>query len=416
MKRVFVLLFVFVFVFVGIFLSYSEARAEALSASLALGSTAVAGEAAAVLTVLAAAGIVAVTAVGAYVLYSYVKSKFSDSYVYNSSNNTIILKNVDFINDLRNNSVVVSKGDTLWAQEVTFYADKLGTGEVYELCTLPMLPTGSYWLVVEALVVGGDFTTISGITPCNLNACIYGNIDVGGYVWTRLQGVQLTLSMNVLADTTGYYVNGARVTNQLKITDYIGSKYYSSGYPTCTGYGATKLRVSVRTAADVTATAGRDYVLNQGKDIAGYIDKPIAVDVPSDGTLDLEKLKDMYYVPALRDTSISAPADATTDINPPADVPTDRIEPPSLDLPQIITQKFPFSLPWDLQYLLSIFVQPPEKPVFDFNFKLLGMNIPLHLDFSLDEDFMFIVRKLEFFAFVVLLLIKTPTLLKGGDN
>jgi hypothetical protein len=413
MKKVIAFVIVLCLVFVVVSCTYNEAKAEALSASLALGSTVVVGEAAAVLTVLAAAGIVAVTAVGAYVLYSYVKSKYADSYVYDSENNTITLKNADFINSLKNNNTVtVTQGNKLWMRDITFYADKLGTGAVYELCALPTLPTGVYRLFVEALVVGGDFTILSGVTPYNSNACISGMIDVGGYRWSKTDGVSISVQMNVLNDSAGYYINGNLVTNKLSIVDYIGSKYYSWGYPTCTGYGITKLKVSIEPAANVTATAGRDYALNSGKDIVGYIDKPIAVDVPQDGSIDLEKLKDLYYVPGLRDAAIDKPADTTIDLNPPTDVPTDRLQPPSLSIPEAITTRFPFSLPWDYYRLLQILDVEGEKYSYDFN--LLGYHMSLNFDNF--EKLILIFRKLLFLGFLFGMLNKTVVLLKGGDN
>ena len=53
-----------------------------------------------------------------------------------------------------------------------------------------------------------------------------------------------------------------------------------------------------------------------------------------------------------------------------------------------IKEKFPFSLPWDLKNLISMFDVTPSPPKFDFS--LLGQNISL--DFSYFEEWAMIVR------------------------
>jgi len=399
-------------VFVVVGGSFHEAKANA-GALVAMGSTAVAGEAAAVLSVLAAAGVIAVTAVGAYVLYSYVKSKYANSYLYDANSNSIVLKDVSFINDLKNSQVSIDSSNVIWQNDVSMYIERMGAGVTVELCTLPVLPTGAYYLYLYALVVGGDFTYWSGITPYNSNACIAGKIALGGYQYPYDQGARISVTFSAVNDVTGYYINGYKDARRLCIADFIASKMYSSGYPTLTGYGFNKIKVVITPRSDVTAVSGQDYVLQQGKDLVGYLDKPIALNPPADDTIDIEKLKDMYYVPALRDTAITSPT-TTTDItlSPPTGVPTDRVAPPSLSIPEVITTKFPFSLPWDYYRLLKLMGVEGER--FNISFKLF--NTPMELNFNKFEDLIFILRKILFLAFLFAMLSKTVVLLKGGDN
>lgn len=77
-----------------------------------------------------------------------------------------------------------------------------------------------------------------------------------------------------------------------------------------------------------------------------------------------------------------------------------------------ITNKFPFSLPWDFVYLVGLMNSEPVAPVF-----VLDLPDPLGrlvLDFSIFDDFMEFVREVEVWSFAVVLVLITPRLIGGA--
>ncbi|MOA24785.1 hypothetical protein D3C78_1454780 [compost metagenome] len=68
-------------------------------------------------------------------------------------------------------------------------------------------------------------------------------------------------------------------------------------------------------------------------------------------------------------TTVTTPADIPVPANPPIVTPASPWTPtlPNTDWPNrlkvAVTTRFPFSLPWDVAYLVNLFVAPPQVPV-----------------------------------------------------
>ncbi len=66
-----------------------------------------------------------------------------------------------------------------------------------------------------------------------------------------------------------------------------------------------------------------------------------------------------------------------------------------------LTTKFPFSAPWDIKYLYSLFLADPVAPHFTSNFQYGNLNLgKFDFDFSVLNDFMAFVRWFEFIGVV----------------
>lgn len=89
------------------------------------------------------------------------------------------------------------------------------------------------------------------------------------------------------------------------------------------------------------------------------------------------------------------------------------------------TQVFPFSLPWDLYRLLDAIDSPPIDPVIHLNMPSIQMNVlgkvitllpskDWKIDMTPAAPYFAIWRNIELFAFIVILIMRTRTLM-GGD-
>lgn len=98
-----------------------------------------------------------------------------------------------------------------------------------------------------------------------------------------------------------------------------------------------------------------------------------------------------YEVPAV-DAGAGTTTGTVTDVN--VDTSGDAANKSKLDLSPLVlalgalTNVFPFSIPWDVSRLFSVFNVTPETPKFpinvDTNINILGVSIPVKYDFTLD--------------------------------
>ncbi|CAB1247948.1 conserved membrane protein of unknown function [Ruminococcaceae bacterium BL-6] len=114
---------------------------------------------------------------------------------------------------------------------------------------------------------------------------------------------------------------------------------------------------------------------------------------------------------------ISTPADKAADdaANDGRDIVTPKPSTlPDLTIPQIITRKFPFSIPWDLYNAVHILVAPPAAPKWDigFHFDRLGIHETTTIDLSQFDTLATIIRWGIAFLFLISLIILTSHLIK----
>lgn len=73
---------------------------------------------------------------------------------------------------------------------------------------------------------------------------------------------------------------------------------------------------------------------------------------------------------------------------------------------------FPFSIPWDIGFLLGLFRQSPQTPVFDLAINCSYFNWSAHIDLSSWDALALVVRRGELLAFAMTLITFTPSALK----
>lgn len=140
-------------------------------------------------------------------------------------------------------------------------------------------------------------------------------------------------------------------------------------------------------------------------------------DLPIGGTVTLPNVNN----PSLEvGDSISIPNEGVVNppLDPPLDPPIDGVFPTfpsfgdSLDFSPLyltgVTEKFPFSLPWDIGRILDRFDVSPKAPVF----KVPIVSETIEIDFTVFEEWVFIFRFFILMAFVIGL-IYISTRLKG---
>lgn len=109
----------------------------------------------------------------------------------------------------------------------------------------------------------------------------------------------------------------------------------------------------------------------------------------------------------------------------PTDVPIENVPtniPPNYvnwrklkNIPVAFSEKFPFSLPFDLFYLVNLLDMEPERMQFHGSFTIAGMDIPLDVEISDRWDNLAkIVRFATFLIFAIGLIFATRNLLGGG--
>ncbi len=182
-----------------------------------------------------------------------------------------------------------------------------------------------------------------------------------------------------------FYADGASVMNK-SVDDVIGRLK--------DGVGETG---QISDQPDVITVPGQivgDKVTDQtkGADQAGTIGKDISTEADkaaNDATN------------ADRDTTKPSTPGEDTDI-------------PDLSIPQIITTKFPFSIPWDLYRSVNILVAPAQAPKWELplHFDMLNVNTTLTIDLSQFDGIAALLRWGLSLLFLISLIILSSTIIR----
>lgn len=94
------------------------------------------------------------------------------------------------------------------------------------------------------------------------------------------------------------------------------------------------------------------------------------------------------------------------------DIPETEFDLPML---QLLADRFPFSIPFDLYYAIANLAATPAAPDFDINFpaSIFGADATMSLDFSIFENLAVVVRWIILLGFVIGLIILTRKLIRG---
>ena len=87
---------------------------------------------------------------------------------------------------------------------------------------------------------------------------------------------------------------------------------------------------------------------------------------------------------------------------------------PDLSIPQIITTKFPFSIPWDLYRSVNILVAPAQAPKWELplHFDMLNVNTTLTIDLSQFDGIAALLRWGLSLLFLISLIILSSTIIR----
>lgn len=87
---------------------------------------------------------------------------------------------------------------------------------------------------------------------------------------------------------------------------------------------------------------------------------------------------------------------------------------PDLSIPQIITTKFPFSIPWDLYRAVNILVAPAQAPKWELplHFDMLNVNTTLTIDLSQFDGIAALLRWGLSLLFLISLIILSSTIIR----
>lgn len=180
----------------------------------------------------------------------------------------------------------------------------------------------------------------------------------------------------------------------------VGTMIISTTLPTLTGDGTVAIPqtdTSVKTK-DIATTFPLDYTK----------DTPISIPVPDISEKILNKIREMIK---------TQEAEGEQDI-PKVEVPKFP-DMPDLALPNLITTKFPFCIPFDLVKGIRILVANPEPPKVDtyigttFQGREIGGD--LVLDFKIFEPAARLIRWISTISFTIFLLFATKKLMGGGS-
>lgn len=393
-KLIFVFFIVFALIINISFTAYSTTLSAVITAANLAGVGTVV-EAGAVLTVLGAIGVVAVTVAGAVMLYQAYKGYFKDKEGILVNNGSVTITENAYKN------LIDFKQKIIAGQAITTAVAYI-TGTRYavpssadwiQTYSLPYLPTGNYrmnvimrqyycypWQQVNAYFVSGTTDNVSDMSGrVKVFSCDFYISQESGFIQTVGYTGKIPNTFPVVV-----YRSDARSIKDLQID------------------------ISWERNTVVPAT---EYALTSAKSIP--LNVPIEYNPPLDDSIDLRKLRDMYYIPALRDTSIAAPDTVSVpNTSVPDAYPGDRIAPPDTpDLPRIISKKFPFSLPFDLKYLVSLLDSEPRAPRWGVTF----FNSRFDIDMSVLDPVMPLVRKVLFLGSVLGVLFVTRKLLGGAE-
>ena len=81
----------------------------------------------------------------------------------------------------------------------------------------------------------------------------------------------------------------------------------------------------------------------------------------------------------------------------------------------LITNKFPFSLPWDIGRMLEPLLADPKRPSVKVDVKFLGVPIKFSHDFAWMDDYIVFIRTFILIGFNIFLITGTRKLMGGGQ-
>lgn len=208
--------------------------------------------------------------------------------------------------------------------------------------------------------------------------------DVYGY-----QFPQVDYSLNLAI--VNYTSNGDKSARYLLIYPYgyydtptmyspVDFSAYIAGLP-YSAYKAEGKSIINNPVGDVVGTL---------KDRVGVVGEDGSVSIPLIGTGAADQVDDKTRAQTQaqtvgQDIATAADQDADTAANKDADASGPRTaDLPNLDIPGIITRKFPFSIPWDLYRAVTVLQSPGEAPKWSVPVKnqQLGLNYTLTIDLS----------------------------------
>ncbi len=241
------------------------------------------------------------------------------------------------------------------------------------------------------------------------NNYVYFNYDGSDY---RIQlGTSGTVQSDKSFSYNSVYTNASGISSFSGISDYrnVGIIEMTSYQSFITAYQNSQLTIQSESVA-VSETPTEQELKNQG-----YILPGVTPGINVDGDA----------------ASISLSEDGTKTISNVKTGEAEIVETPAnvgdLDFPDsnTIIDKFPFSLPFDLYNILTIFVYPEEKPIFKFPIKTTitngGLNYEVDEEIVIDlTQFQFmgvdivrlVLRTGVYIGFVLFLIHITPKLIK----
>lgn len=395
MKRRFIAVVLALLFFISVVLmNFEEAKANAALA-LAFPASVTAAEAASFLALLGYAGIIVGGVAAAYHLYSLYKSYGGSLSIVD---NKLRLGNSDIeaLNKLVDNVAADTKISNVFFEQKYIF----DSANYKYAVDFSSVPAGTYTLIISYVITGFlyDYAKIGLAQKTNIDWLVSKNFIARKYTlpYSDKMEEMITVTNDVIT-----FVNR-------NITVKKGDLVIKSD--ALIGAATIKLVTEAGTLGN-SIEWDWDRAKSKTKISSLPVGKDIVVTPPADipRTDDDVRRLSRDIVATLPELATNT---TTITLAPPANVATDRISPPSLSIPQVISQKFPFSLPWDYYRLIKLLDVQGETFKYDFTL----FNVPMSVDFSRFENLISIFRKLLFLGFVFMLIPKTVTLLKGGDN
>ena len=153
-------------------------------------------------------------------------------------------------------------------------------------------------------------------------------------------------------------------------------------------------RVQGEVQTDVDPMKKTAYQTNVADRVSENEDKVVYVYVKEDGSQEVQ-----FGDETGRRLPVEPPAPPDEPVVPPP--PEAGTEEPDLRrIYNVFTRRWPFSLPWDVAYLLGLVCTDPVAPVWEFPLpEFMGENNKIQLDLSQYENIMKVVRWFEIFGF-----------------
>lgn len=198
------------------------------------------------------------------------------------------------------------------------------------------------------------------------------------------------------------------------IVDIDGNRYISVADDAGQLIGLYPDMVQAREWADANSDAEVLAVETQTNELKSYLDTYF---LPGIYSLDyLERLDRLSYDEsgALQVTITNADeiSGGTSTTFPELDIPQSDFDLPTLEL---LSDKFPFSIPFDFYNAIANLQATPEAPVFNVNFpaEIFGGEADMQLDFGTFENIAKVIRWVILLGFVISLILITRKLIRG---